>query len=66
MNRNIISGNWKQVQGKAQVWWGKVTDGDLKKAGGKINKFIGSLRKSFSLPNKQKNQKRRKNHRLSK
>ena len=29
MNWDRIEGNWKQVTGKANVQWGKLTDNDL-------------------------------------
>ena len=29
MNRDRIEGNWKQIKGKIQQKWGKLTDDDL-------------------------------------
>ena len=29
MNKDIIEGNWKQLKGKVQQQWGKLTDDDF-------------------------------------
>ena len=29
MNKDILEGQWKQIQGEAKSWWGKLTDDDL-------------------------------------
>jgi hypothetical protein len=31
------------MRGQAKVWWGKLTDDDLEKVGGKFDKLIGLL-----------------------
>jgi len=33
MNKDIISGKWTQLKGKAQAKWGDLTDDDFKVAG---------------------------------
>jgi len=35
MNWDVIEGNWKQLKGKVQQQWGKLTDDDLKLVEGK-------------------------------
>ena len=34
MNSDVFAGKWKQVRGRAKEWWGKLTDDDLRNAGG--------------------------------
>jgi len=47
MNNNVLEGKWKQVRGRAKVWWGKLTGNDLEKAGGKFDKLIGLLQEKY-------------------
>jgi len=47
MNRNIFEGKRKQMRGQAKVWWGKLTDDELEKAGGKFDKLIGLLQTKY-------------------
>jgi uncharacterized protein YjbJ (UPF0337 family) len=49
MNNNIFEGQWKQIRGKAKGWWGKLTDDDLKKVGGKFETLIGLLQEKYGL-----------------
>lgn len=47
MNKDEFEGKWKQVRGQAKVMWGKLTDDDLEKVGGNIDKFIGLLQEKY-------------------
>ena len=50
MNSDEFEGKWKQVRGEAKVWWGKLTDDDLEKVGGKFDKFIGLIQEKYETP----------------
>ncbi len=43
MNKDIFEGKKKQMHGQMKEWWGKLTDDDLKRVGGKAEKIIGLL-----------------------
>ncbi len=43
MKKDAFEGKWKQLQGHAKEWWGKLTDDDLKRVGGQFNQFVGVL-----------------------
>jgi uncharacterized protein YjbJ (UPF0337 family) len=47
MNKDEFEGKWKQVRGQAKEVWGKLTDDDLEKVGGNIDKFIGLLQEKY-------------------
>jgi uncharacterized protein YjbJ (UPF0337 family) len=47
MNKYIIEGNWKEMQGKFKEWWGKLTDDDLKQSEGNAEQIIGLLQKKY-------------------
>jgi len=47
MNNDEFEGKWKQVQGQAKVWWGKLTDDDLQQIGGKYDKFVGLVQEKY-------------------
>jgi uncharacterized protein YjbJ (UPF0337 family) len=47
MNKDTFEGKWKQVRGKAKVWWGKLTDDDLDKVSGHFEVFVGLLQEKY-------------------
>jgi uncharacterized protein YjbJ (UPF0337 family) len=47
MNKDISEGKWKQMRGKAKVWWGKLTDNDLDRAAGKFDILAGLLQEKY-------------------
>lgn len=47
MNSDIFSGNWKELKGKIQKVWGRLTDDDLKKVEENINELAGRLQKTY-------------------
>ncbi len=49
MNQDIFKGNWKQVKGKIQEQWGKLTDDDLDVAEGKRDQFLGRLQEKYGM-----------------
>jgi uncharacterized protein YjbJ (UPF0337 family) len=53
MNKDIFEGKWKQVRGKAKVWWGKLTDDDLDKVQGNYDKLIGLLQVKYGYTREQ-------------
>ena len=49
MNRDILSGNWKQLKGKVQAQWGKLTDDDLGVIEGRQTELVGRLQERYGL-----------------
>ena len=47
MNKDILEGQWKQMRGEARSWWGKLTDDDLERAGGKLDVLAGLLQEKY-------------------
>lgn len=47
MNHDEFEGQWKQVRGQARQWWGKLTDDDLERVGGKWEQFVGVLQAKY-------------------
>ena len=47
MNKDILEGQWKQIQGQAKAWWGKLTDDDLERAAGKFEVLAGLLQEKY-------------------
>ncbi len=47
MNEDILEGKWKQMRGQAKELWGKLTDDDLDRAGGKADQLIGLLQEKY-------------------
>lgn len=53
MNKNILEGQWKQIRGQARSWWGKLTDNDLDRVGGKFDVLVGLLQERYGYTREQ-------------
>ena len=47
MNWDVISGQWKQLKGKAQQKWGKLSDSDWDRIEGKREQLVGRLQELY-------------------
>lgn len=47
MNWDTITGQWKQVKGKAKEKWGKLTDDELDQIHGKKDQLVGKLQEKY-------------------
>ena len=47
MNKDEFEGKWKQIRGQARQWWGKLTDDDLERVGGKFEQFVGVVQEKY-------------------
>ncbi|MBK4775884.1 hypothetical protein CRV11_02175 [Candidatus Pantoea edessiphila] len=47
MNKDKISGNWKQLKGKIKEKWGKLTDDDFQCIQGKRDQLIGKIQERY-------------------
>ncbi len=49
MNTDIIEGNWKQLKGKVQQKWGKLTDDDIDVIEGRRVELAGRIQERYGL-----------------
>jgi len=49
MNWDRIEGQWKQLTGKVQVQWGKLTDDDIDVVAGRRDQLAGKLQERYGL-----------------
>ena len=47
MNKDIISGKWSQLKGKAQAKWGDLTNDDFDVAEGNAESLAGRLQERY-------------------
>lgn len=47
MNKDRVEGNWKQLKGRAQQQWGKLTDDDLDQINGKRTELAGKIQERY-------------------
>ncbi len=43
MNEDILEGNWLQLRGRIKEFWGEVTDDDLDRIEGRLERLVGTL-----------------------
>jgi len=53
MNNDRIEGNWKELKGKAQKNWGKLTNDDLEEMKGSRTELIGKVQKKYGKTKEQ-------------
>ncbi len=49
MNEDTLKGQWKQLVGEAKRQWGKLTDDDLLRAEGDVDKLAGSVQERYGV-----------------
>ncbi len=49
MNKDIIQGNWKQLSGKIQEQWGKLTKDDLDVVEGNSRYLAGKVQERYGI-----------------
>lgn len=47
MNQDIFAGQWQQMRGALQAWWGKLTDEDFERIAGQKDKLVGLLKEKY-------------------
>ena len=47
MNRDEVSGKWKQLKGLAQQEWGTLTDTELNRTEGQRERMVGLLQEKY-------------------
>ena len=49
MNKDIFSGNWKQLKGEILSKWGKLTHDEIDEAKGDFEKLVGLVQERYGL-----------------
>lgn len=49
MNKDTIKGSWRELKGKAQAKWGKLTNDELDQIEGNRERLVGSIQKSYGV-----------------
>ena len=47
MNNDLLKARWQQVGGQTRKWWGKLTDDDLERIGGKAERLADALQEKY-------------------
>jgi uncharacterized protein YjbJ (UPF0337 family) len=47
MNNDLLDARWQQVGGQTRKWWGKLTDDDLERIGGKAERLADALQERY-------------------
>ena len=49
INKDTIEGNWKQLKGKVQQQWGKLTDDDYDVIAGRSTELAGRIQERYGV-----------------
>ena len=47
MNKTILRGKWRQIQGNLKSEWGRLTDNDRRTLDGKIDQMVGLFQERY-------------------
>lgn len=47
MNTDQIQGSWKEISGKVQEKWGRLTNDDLDRIAGQKDQLVGAVQKEY-------------------
>lgn len=47
MNKDTVSGQWKQMKGKMREQWGKLTDDELERIKGDREQLAGKIQEKY-------------------
>lgn len=53
MNSDTLKGQWKQLTGKAKSAWGKLTDDDLLRVEGNVDRLSGVIQERYGYTREQ-------------
>jgi uncharacterized protein YjbJ (UPF0337 family) len=52
-NRDVLTGKWKEVRGKAKQAWGRLTDDDLQRISGHFDELSGLVQEKYGYTREQ-------------
>lgn len=47
MNRDIAQGQWKQLKGKVQEQWGRLTNDEIDQTEGRYDRLVGKVQERY-------------------
>ncbi len=47
MNWDTVEGRWKELKGKARQRWGKISDDEMDRIGGKRDELEGAIQRAY-------------------
>jgi uncharacterized protein YjbJ (UPF0337 family) len=53
MDANILKGKWLQLKGNVREKWGQLTDDDVDRVGGSVERLIGVLQERYGYQKQQ-------------
>lgn len=48
-SHDLLAGKWKQHAGAAKILWGKLTDDEILKTEGQLQKLVGIVQERYAL-----------------
>jgi uncharacterized protein YjbJ (UPF0337 family) len=56
INKDILMGKWKQLKGQVRQQWGKLTDDQVERVGGRYEELVGMIQERYGYTRDQAQQ----------
>ena len=53
MDANILKGKWLQLKGSIREKWGQLTDDDVDRVGGSVDRLVGLIQEKYGYAKQQ-------------
>jgi uncharacterized protein YjbJ (UPF0337 family) len=53
MDANILKGKWLQLKGRVREKWGQLTDDDVDRVGGSVERLVGLIQERYGYAKQQ-------------
>lgn len=53
MDANILKGKWLQLKGSIREKWGQLTDDDVDRVGGSVERLVGVIQEKYGYQKQQ-------------
>jgi uncharacterized protein YjbJ (UPF0337 family) len=53
MDANILKGKWMQLKGSVREKWGQLTDDDVDRVGGSVERLVGLIQERYGYAKQQ-------------
>ncbi|MEJ2011331.1 MAG: CsbD family protein [Anaerolineales bacterium] len=49
MKKDMLAGQWKQIEGSIKQQWGKLTDDEIDRIEGSFDRLVGTIQERYAI-----------------